>query len=192
MLSLKERKSAAVQYIIMSVLLCLFGLLLMIKPDFSVRFVVCAIGILLLAVAVVKLITYFCTPVGARLSLDLMLGIALIVLGIIVLTKAQQTVSVLFILIGIPILADGIVKLQNAVEAKRADVTVWWIMLIFALLSVAAGVLLIFRPYDSVKALTVLMGAGLFIEGIMNLFAFYLLKKTVTRDDVIEIDGKDL
>lgn len=73
----------------MSVLLCLFGLLLMIKPDFSVRFVVCAIGILLLAVAV-------------------------------------------------------------------------------------------------------LMGAGLLIEGIMNLFAFYLLKKTITHDNVIEIDGKDL
>ena len=46
----------------------------------------------------------------------------------------------------------------------------WWSVLAAALLSAAAGLLLIFNPFAGARALMTLLGITLIIEGVQNLF----------------------
>lgn len=47
---------------------------------------------------------------------------------------------------GIPVLADGLFKIQVAVDAKRFGIGQWWLVLLLAVLTGVIGLLLVLRP----------------------------------------------
>ena len=67
-------------------------------------------------------------------------------------------------------------------------------MLLLLLLAAACagvlGVLLVLRPGEGAQALTMLLGASLFLDGVMNLLVALLTVKIIRhqRPDVIETD----
>ena len=68
-----------------------------------------------------------------------------------------------------PVLTDGLYKVQIAVDAKRFGVSAWWLTLVLAVAAGTVGLALVFRPWDSARLLTILLGAALVAEGILNL-----------------------
>ena len=53
--------------------------------------------------------------------------------------------------------------------------------LALALLAAAIGILLVFRPYQGVRAITRLIGLNLIIEGILNLYVVRNTVNTIRR-----------
>ena len=95
----------------------------------------------------------------------------MMVLGIMAICHPDGAMSFLCVLFGIPVLADGLFKLQLAGEAKTLGVGSWIGLGVLAILTCAAGVLLIIHPWAGARTIVMVMGVSLFMDGVLNLAA---------------------
>lgn len=198
MRSVTPMKTAKIGYIVMSSLFCLLGIVLLFTPDASALWIGRLLGIGMIVFGAVKLVGYFSRDLfRLAFQYDLAFGILLMVLGIVTLSHPGDAMSFLCVMFGIPVLADGLFKIQIAVDSRRFGIRRWWLVLVLAALTCVIGVVLVFRPDADVWALTALMGLSLLCDGVLNLSVALCTVKIVDhqRPDVIETDdyeiGKD-
>lgn len=187
--------AAKIGYIAMSLASCAFGVLLLLYPDFSISMLGTVLGIVMIVFGCVKLVGYFSRDLfRLAFQYDLAFGILLIALGVIVLTRRAGAVSFLCVVLGIATLADGLFKVQITVDARAFGIRQWRLILALAALTIAAGVLLVVRPGESARVLTMLMGASLLAEGVLNLCVALCTVKIVRHQqpDVIEISDYEI
>ena len=177
-------------YIVMSLVFCGAGVLFIVKPELSAMVISRALGAAMIVFGLIKLVGYFSKDLfRLAFQYDLGFGLLLIALGILVLAKPAGVLDFIFVALGIAILADGLFKVQIAVDSKRFGIPTWWLTLILAMVTGVVGLALVFRPWDSARLLTALLGAALLAEGILNLCVAVSTVKIVDhqRPDVIEV-----
>lgn len=185
-------------YIVMSMVFCTTGVVFMARPDLSASLIGRILGATLLVFGAVKLVGYFSKDLfRLAFQYDLGFGLLLIALGALVLTRPGGVLDFIFIALGVAILADGLFKVQIAVDARRFGIPTWWLTLVLAIAAGAVGLALVFRPWDSARLLTILLGAALLAEGILNLCVALSTVKIVAyqQPDVFEatsFEVKDL
>lgn len=178
-------------YIVMSAVFCLVGLMFVIWPDISAASLGYLFGAAMIVFGAIKLIGYYSKDLfRLAFQYDLEFGIILIVLGVIVLAKPLDVLNYIFIAIGIAILADSLFKIRIAEDAKSFGIHSWWTILTFAVLTGVIGVLVVIRPWDSARLLTILLGVSLLAEGTLNLCVAVSTVKIVKNQypDLIEAD----
>ena len=198
MRSVAPMKTAKIGYIVMSVLFCVLGVVLLFTPGVSALWIGRLLGIGLILFGAIKLVGYFSRDLfRLAFQYDLAFGLLLMVLGIVTLSHPGDALSFLCVMFGIPVLADGLFKIQIAVDSRQFGIRNWWLVLVLAALTCVVGVVLVFRPMTGVRALTALMGLSLLCDGVLNLSVALCTVKIVDyqRPDVIETDdyeiGKD-
>ncbi len=194
MRSVLPMQTAKAGYIVISAVLGLLGIFLMRQPDVSTAAVGTAAGVLLVIFGIIRLIGYFSRDLyRLAFQFDLAVGILLLILGIILLTKPQNLLHFLCVVTGMYVTADGLMKLQTAHDAHRFGIASWWMILAAALLTSAAGVCLLVRPAQSVRIGMQLFGAVLLAEGLLNLLTVLVTVKIVRnqKPDVIDIDYEE-
>lgn len=182
---------AKIGYVIMSVVFCVVGILFMVWSDVSTVALGYALGGAIIVFGIIKIVGYFSKDLfRLAFQYDLELGIVLTVLGVIVLTKPFDVMNFIFIAMGIAILTDSLFKARIAYDAKRFGITVWWMILALAIVSGVIGVMLIIRPWESARMLTVLLGISLLSDGVLNLCVVISTVKIIKNQypDVIEAD----
>lgn len=188
-------RAAKTGYIAVSLIYCILGLILVIHPDFSARLVGIVCGVCLIIFGAVKILGY-CSKDLFRLAFqfDLAAGIMLIALGIIVMIKPDDIMNLLCMVLGISVLMEGLFKIQVAMDSKRFGIRRWWLIMAAAILSGVTGVLLVFRPDESMTFLLILLGLSLLCSGILNLITVLTAVKIVENQqpDVIEITAKEI
>jgi uncharacterized membrane protein HdeD (DUF308 family) len=104
----------------------------------------------------------------------IILGIIFIIAGIVAFTRLAATTAGLFIFIGILVgiiwIIEGIVSLSTIGSARSKTLTI-----IFAILSIIAGIILLFSPLYSV-VLWLLLGLSLVILGIVQIIRAFTWK----------------
>jgi len=183
---------AKVGYIVMSVLFCVLGTALLLRPDVSVRWFGRLLGIGMLVFGAVKLVGYFSRDLfRLAFQYDLAFGLLLIALGTMTLCHPGDAMSFLCVMFGIPVLADGLFKIQIALDSHRFGIRTWWLLMGLAVLTCIIGALLVFRPWDSAQVLVMLLGISLLLDGILNLSVALCTVKIVRHQqpDIIE-NGK--
>ena len=195
MRSVLPMKAAKIGYIVLSVLYCVLGILLFAMPDLSLTAIGIILGIGMIVFSIVKIIGYFSKDLfRLAFQYDLAFGGLLIALGIIVLINPEHLISFFCIVIGIAVLCDGLFKIQIAIDSKPFGIRTWWLILLFAVITVAAGVLLIIRPAQAARMLTVFLGISVFADGILNLIVAVFTVKIIDHqlsddnDRYVEID----
>jgi uncharacterized membrane protein HdeD (DUF308 family) len=187
---------AKVGYIVMSAALCLFGVLMIVYPGFSIEAIGIAGGVCLILFGAVKLVGYFSKDLfRLAFQYDLAFGILLISLGIIVLIRPGNLMNFLCLALGIAILADGLFKVQIAVDARTFGIRPWWLILALAILTGALGLALVFRPSESAAVLVTLLGVALLAEGILNLSTVLSAVKIIRHqrsDRPMEVDFREI
>ena len=198
MRSVAPMKTAKIGYIVMSVLFCVLGVVLLFTPGVSALWIGRLLGIGLIPFGAIKLVGYFSRDLfRLAFQYDLAFGLLLMVLGIVTLSHPGDALSFLCVMFGIPVLADGLFKIQIAMDSRQFGIRNWWLVLVLAALTCVVGVVLVFRPMTGVRALTALMGLSLLCDGVLNLSVALCTVKIVDhqRPDVIETDdyeiGKD-
>lgn len=189
MRSVHVLRAAKPSYIAMSAAFCVLGILLMIFPGTSVSAVGIAAGVMLIAFGAVKLIGYFSKDLyQLAFQFDLAFGVLLMVLGVVILVSPDRALTFLCIVMGIAILADGLFKLQSALDARRFGLRVWKLLLALAVCAGAIGTSLLLHPSQSARAMMVLLGVGMLFEGVLNLyFALFAVKfRKKNQPEVIE------
>ena len=165
-------KTVKTVYSAVAVLECILGLVMLCYPGFSLSALGVILGIGLVLFGVVELIAYFSGSVPLILSRNVLAGgIFFIILGVLVLTNPLGLMNFICIVIGVGILADSLFKLQSVLDVRQfMSRGSWWLVFAALLLSVLAGILLVFWPGESGRALIVLLGIGLLLNGAFNIF----------------------
>ena len=170
MRSITLMRAAKIGYIAISAVMCAFGILLAAQPDFSVSAIGVICGVVLIVFGAVKLTGFFSKDLyRLAFQCDLAFGILLIALGTVMLVRPENTINFICGVLGISILADGLFKIQIAVESKRFGIDAWWLILMLAVAAGVLGLLLLLRPAEGAHILSVLLGITMLADGILNM-----------------------
>lgn len=183
-------RAAKTGYITISVIYCILGLALIIHPSFSARLVGILCGVSLIIFGAVKILGYFSKDLfRLAFQYDLATGILQIALGIIVMVKPDNFLNLICTVLGITVLIEGLFKIQVAMDSKKFGISRWWLIAAAAVLSVIYGILLVFRPDESMTFLLILLGMSLLCSGILNLITVLTAVKIIKnqRPDVIDV-----
>ena len=182
-------------YIVMSLVFCAAGIACIANPGLSAAVIGRVLVAAMILFGAVKLVGY-CSRDLYRLAFqyDLGFGLLLIALGALVLLRPAGVLDFLFTALGIAVLTDGLYKVQIAVDAKRFGIPTWWLTLALAVAAGLIGLALVFRPWDSARLLTILLGTALLAEGILNLCVAVCTVKIVNHQqpDVIEVTSYEV
>lgn len=187
--SAKPMRAAKISCIVMSAAMCLLGAAFIFLPDVSLGVMTAIAGVLITAFGVAKLAGYFSKDLyRLAFQYDLAFGALFVLLGVFVLMQPDSAVNIVCAAVGIAVLADGLLKIQTALDSRRFGIRSWLLILLLALCTCAAGVLLIFRPAESARAVTVIFGISLFAEGILSLATVVSAVKVIKHQ---RSDGDD-
>lgn len=182
LLSNKYIQAAKSGYIIVSVLLCVLGAALIADPAFSVLLLCRISGLLLALFGAIRIVGYVSKDLyRLAFQYDLAFGILLIALGALMMLRTDKMANVLFSILGIYVLADALLKVQIAIDAKAFGIDSWWLILAAAVVAGVAGFLLVLRPSESAGAVMISLGAALLAEGALNFITILAAVKIVRR-----------
>lgn len=175
-------RAAKAGYAAVSAALCAMGMVMMCRPEMSLAAIGALVGIALGVLGAVRLVGYFSRDLyRLAFQYDLALGILLLALSALILLRPERAMSFLCVVLGIAVLADGLLKVQTALDARRFGLEAWGLILALGVLAGAAGAALSLRPAQSARALTVLMGASLLAEGALGLCVALCAVKVVRQ-----------
>lgn len=184
---------AKIGYMAISGLLCAMGVLLIVFPELSVRTICVAFGIMMLVFGSIKLVGYFSKDLF-RLAFenDLASGILMLALGGSLLLHTDNTLTFFCTVLGILVLTDSLFKIQIAMEARPFGIKKWWLVFVIAIVTGVFGFVLVFRPIESLKIMTELLGISLIWEGALNLLTMLIMVKIIRQQhpDSFEREGK--
>ena len=190
--SVAPMRVAKIGYIVLSALICVLGVLMMVMPEQSLSSLVKIFGISMMAFGVIKLVGYFSKDLyRLAFQYDLQFGILVLVLGLIVTVKPNNALNFLCIALGVSILADGLFKMQIALDSKKFGISTWWLIMLPAVCAGMVGLIMVFRPTESLRVMTILLGLSLLTEGLLNLIVALLTVKIIKNQipDVIDEDS---
>ena len=183
-------RTAKIGYIVMSLALCAFGIILIVMPDISAKILGIVCGIMITAFGCVRLIGYFSKDLyRLAFQYDLPLGILLIILGIIMLARPGSLMTFVCVSVGLYILTDSLFKIRISAGLRE-----WWLILAMAVIAAVCGLLLLIRPGEGSKLLVTVLGISLLAEGIMSLATVLTAVKIIRHQqpDVIEAEWTEL
>ena len=153
-----------------AVLLGLTGASLIAVPDRSVPLLCRYGGLLLILFGCIKLVGYLSGDLyRLAFQYDLACGILLAVLGILLLVRTDTIMPLIFLLFGIYILSDALLKVQISFDARHFGISSWWVILTAAVVTGIVGLLLMFCPYEHLQSGIFLLGLTLIAEGILTI-----------------------
>jgi len=164
--------------VIGAVLSGIFGGLILGWPGATLLVIAVLIGLYFLIRGVVRLVAGIFAPgltAGGR-TLSIILGILLIAVGIFALKNPGDSLALLGILIGLSWIIDGIASL---VEASRALSRGFAITA--GLLSIIAGIVVLFVPIEGVAVLAMVAGVFLLVIAIAQLVGAIALGSAAKR-----------
>lgn len=182
--------------ILASAVYFILGLTMYLWPDEMWSLIAIILGIISLVLGIVRLILYFTKDrFAAMIAYDLVIGILFTVLGVLILIFHGQVMDYIAVVFGIFLLLGSIIKVQNAIDLNRIGMKKWWIVLIFAGMSIVFAILLIVKP-DFIKSMLMkITGIFLMIDGLTGIvtiiiyaFRFRKYKKELKQASMEVVD----
>lgn len=130
---------------------------------------------------VLEIVFVFVKPSGLLSAGRIIPGVLSLAVGLVFLFRFDTFVSLLWILLGISILTDGIYKLQYSFELKAAGVKNWWINLLISFASLLMATVLMIQPFNVQNAMTVFAGILLAVNGLFDVVCTVLMSVYAKR-----------
>jgi uncharacterized membrane protein HdeD (DUF308 family) len=143
-------------------------------PDRTILVVAVLIGIQLLVSGIVRLVAAFTVEQEGHRVWDVLVGLASVVVGILCLKDAFQTIAALALIVGIMWVIQGIAEFFAGVAGatRHRGLTI-----LMGILGFVAGVVVLTYPISSVLALAWLLGVWLTIYGVMQIAAALAVRR---------------
>ena len=171
---------------LLSILLILTGLVFIVYADIDIEFIFILAACVFAVAGVASIISYFVRDAEESFyRLDLVHGIMALFLALVFVTKREEIAEYFSIMIGCILVANGVVKLQHAVDMKRIDrkmrkvTETWLIVVIFSLLCIAAGTIAIYAPPSEERTLFIYFGIAFVVAGITDIFTQLVFNRKV-------------
>lgn len=165
----KSAWSAAIE----SLMVMIFGILLVAWPDITVLVVANVLGAIFIISGIYQIINYFVVK-GQNdfFNNGLLIGVVALLLGIAAIVIGEDIANVFRIIIGIWMIYESLVRVNTAIKLHAVNVKVWSYILIIALVMLALGIFITFNSGAIVQLIgwiMILIGAIGVIGDIMFL-----------------------
>lgn len=168
-------------WIASAVLCILAGLLLVLFPGAALNSLCYILGGFAIATGVIRMVRYFnqdhTYPV--IFQSDLIVGLFALGLGLFMVTNPQAVLSAIPTLFGILLIGFGISNILRSLDAKKAGISHWAVMLCLAVLSILSGAIIMSNPFATLEVAVVVIGAALIYEGVSDIVIVLTVGKRI-------------
>ena len=168
------------QNLIGNAIYIILGIVLLVFPEATATTFCYVIGIAAIVIGVFTILIYLFREVQKNYYRnDFVLGSMEILLGAVVLYKAELVVSLIPYILGILIVFSGILKLQTTIDIRRMRVGTELLFFILSMVGIVWGIVMILDPFRAfmedqifaLKLLFIFIGIGLLFSGISDTIA---------------------
>lgn len=158
----KSAWSAAIE----SLLILIFGILIVVWPNITVLVIVNILGAIFIISGIYQIINYFVIK-GQNdfFNNGLLSGVLALLLGIAVLLIGADLTNIFRIVIGIWMIYEALVRMNTAIKLHSVGVKSWSYILIIALCMLAVGIFVTFNT----GAVITLIGWMMILSGIFGI-----------------------
>lgn len=159
--------------IVISIIFVLFGVLLVAKPDETVGAISIILGIVFIAMGVLKLVEYYTSDTKE----DWLLTVALItvILGVVILFASDAILSLFRVIVGIWIIATGIMDFQTTLVWKEVKSPYWTVAVLLSILMMLAGIVILINQ----NILITTMGIIIVIYAVLDIIDRIIFMKKI-------------
>ena len=151
-----------------SILTIVFGVLLVVWQDDIVRIIAYLVGGFLLLKGGFTVASYlFSKEQKKGLNGELVLAIVTFLIGVVIFAVGEQVADVFRVLVGVLIIYEGLIRLDNAMKLRSAGVVNWSAVMAIAIIMLTFGMFLAFFN----GAMAFLIGWFLIVTGLIGLFS---------------------
>lgn len=158
-------KKSAWAAVLESIVLLIFGILLVAWP--GITYYICSIvlGVILIIVGLYQIVTYFIVK-GQNNFFDnsLLFGVVSIIIGIAAVCFAEETFTIFRIIMGIWLIFESLVRVNTTIKLHAAGLSVWGWVLAIALIMLAAGIFVLFNTTLVIQV----VGGLLILAGVVG------------------------
>lgn len=156
--------------IVESIIFAILGIILICKPEGTVKVITYILGTIFILVGIYKIINYFMTK-GKNdfYNVNLIYGLTAIVIGIVTMAYMNVIGSVFRIIIGVWIIYTSFVRISTSLQIKRVGSNMWIGSLILAIVMFLCGLYTIINPGTIVATIGVIMLIYSIIDIIENI-----------------------
>ncbi len=154
--------------LVSAILTMVIGIFLLARPDAAVATISVIVGWVLLISGIFSVIMFFTGKTLGFAYLNIILGVIGIVLGLWIVIDPDFIANFVMVLLGILMVVHGAVDLQSSFELKKIGGSRWGMDMMFALLTMALGILVIILHFNAAKLIMVLCGISLMLDSITD------------------------
>ena len=114
-------------------------------------------------------------------GMDLAVGLILLFAGVLLILKPEDLAGVFPQIWGLSLVFGGFMKVQYAFDEKTVGISRWWIMLIFAALSLIIGILAFFQESVFSSSAHLVIGIFMLGEAVLDLVTFLIISRVMKR-----------
>ena len=165
-------------YITTSSLFILLGAAFLFWPQTSLSVLARIVGVVMLFSGASKLIGYFSNdPYRIAFQFDFAMGVLTCAFGSVLLLFPDKVAKYLTVMIGVFVIIDALISIQNAIEAYRFGIGKWYFLLAGGIITLALGVCALIKPLSATMLVTRFGGAALLVDGVQNIIVAILTVK---------------
>lgn len=169
-------------FILLSIAFIVFGALLLCFPDVAGTMIAYLCAALLIAFGALHLISYCAKKVpGAVYRFDLVKGLIGLALGGYICIRPELLISFFPSVLGVVILIDSFIKLENAIDLLRMQDKSWWIFILLAIVTAVTGILMLANPFTTAQMLLMFIGIALVASGVIDLVTVFRLSYRIGK-----------
>ena len=181
---MEKLKQLKWNYIIEALIMVAVGIVLIVWPQGSLEVMAKALAILLFLAGTVMIASYFIHKERTiAVSGGLALGIIVAAIGVWIFIYPSPFIDFVPRLFGVFIIASGINNLAQTLSLIRSSYGLWWLSLLFALITIILGGILLFNPKFIENILVALIGGFLVFDGLTNLWTVSRVTKFTRAAD---------
>ena len=168
---------------ILSVAFCVVcGVLLIVFGEPAVRISAYIAAGVMLILGIWGIIVYLRSGEQERIrQSNMAIGLILVVAGAMLAFNPDYLKEFLPFIWGLALLFGGFQKIQYAFDEKTVKVEKWWIMLIFAAVSIILGIVSLLKPAFLGDSRFLIIGIMLVLEAVLDLTVFLLLRHALKK-----------
>lgn len=166
-------------WIICGIITILIGLVLVLFPSETLMVINYVVGGLAVAMGIVRVVRYFQHDhtYPFLFQSDLVVGLIAAGLGLFLITKSESVLNLIPFLFGLLLTGCGIGCVLRAFDAKRAGIPYWGAFLAIAILTIAAGLVILSNPFATLEVSVIVIGASLIFQGVSDIVILLLAGK---------------
>lgn len=156
--------------IVESIIFAILGIILIWKPEGTVKTISYLLGIIFIVIGIFKVIHYLTAKEKYNFyNYDLVYGLMAIVIGIITIVCSNTIGSIFRIAIGIWITYSSFVRLNLSLELKKIQSNVWISSLVLSIVMLVCGLYVIMNSGAVIVTIGVIMTISSIIDLIENI-----------------------